>query len=55
MKKRHGAEQIVVVVRQADAIAGTLELAARKLVVQLFPGGKSAAIHYDGRLAEVSF
>lgn len=38
-----------------DATAGTLEPAARKLVVQLLPEGKSRRIDYDGRRAEVSF
>jgi alpha-glucosidase/alpha-D-xyloside xylohydrolase len=40
---------------ERDASEGTLELAARKLVVQLLPVGKSVEIHYDGRRAEVSF
>jgi alpha-glucosidase/alpha-D-xyloside xylohydrolase len=38
-----------------DATAGTLESAARKLIVQLLPEGTSQAIDYDGRRAELRF
>jgi alpha-glucosidase (family GH31 glycosyl hydrolase) len=40
---------------ERDPTSGTLDLPERKLVVQLFPSGKSAEVHYDGRRVEVSF
>jgi alpha-glucosidase/alpha-D-xyloside xylohydrolase len=40
---------------ERDTAAGTLELPARTLVVQLLPEGKSQEVRYDGRRAEVGF
>ena len=40
---------------ERDTTAGTLDLAPRKLVVQLLPDGATKEIDYDGRRAEVNF
>lgn len=40
---------------ERDRMAGTLELPARKLVVELLPSGKKAELNYDGQRGEVRF
>lgn len=40
---------------ERDANGGTLDLPARKLIVQLLPEGKSTEIAFDGQRAEVKF
>jgi hypothetical protein len=40
---------------ERDENAGALELPARRLLVQLLPGGQTAEVAYDGRRAEVGF